>query len=849
MTLNKRLTLMIGGLVAISLGIVICVVLITGKNTTEKLIVSQLADSRDAAKDGFNAYLTSIEQDVDLWSSMALTRDALTQFSASWSAIGTDATEQLQRHYITDNPNPVGAKHNLISANDGSQYSDVHRIYHPSFTALQQERGYYDVFLFDTNGNLVYSVFKERDFATNFEDGPFAGSGLGEVFRAARDGITGEIAFTDFAPYAPSEGAPASFIAKKIVDDKGNFLGVLAFQMPVDALSALVGDRGAGIHAMIVGADGLLRNDDLRFGEDTLLKHEISGSALAAALSGSTSTATDVRDGVAYLQAAAPLEFQGVSWAFVSEIDENLAFAPIQAMRNKLLLLLIGCLSVAIVASVLLARSISKPVVSLTKTMSKLTEGELDVEVHHNDRSDEIGAIAKSIDYFREKLKEVEAARAEKSAAEKRERDALAEQQRAEAEALAKEKEAEEQQRLEAEAKRTSELAIAAEIAKVVTACADGDFSRRLDMTGKDGVFAELCTGINQIAEVTEANIADVVASINELARGNLGARIDGERQGAFRKMQDDFNAALITLSETMAIVLQSGATVSLTSSELEKSSVEMAQRAEDNAAAVEETSAAVEQITASIRQVVTNSKAADEATQRVRESADKNRAISNETEASINAMTEASAQINRVVKVIEDIAFQINLLALNAGVEAARAGEAGRGFSVVASEVRALAQRSQDAVQEISEVIQQNNLSVEAGVEKVGQSRKALDSIISEVEVAAGQISDIATAVEQQSMGIGEVNSAIRSIDSTSQTNAAALEEMTAASVSLSGEAKALGDALNHFHGVSEAAAGIGKTTVVPFDRNSTGNASVRPKNAASAGGGGSVDDGWAEF
>ncbi|WP_299869821.1 methyl-accepting chemotaxis protein [uncultured Roseobacter sp.] len=849
MKLKKKLTLMIAGLVALSLGVLSLVAIVSQKNSTEEMIVAQLADRRDAALDGFNAYLNTIEQDVNLWSSMAMTRNALNRFSNSWDALGSGAEKQLQRLYIEDNPHPVGEKHNLLSAGDGSQYSYDHNSFHPSFTALQQERGYYDVFLLDADGDLVYSVFKEADFATNFETGQFASTGLGEVFRAARNGQAGEISFTDFAPYAPSQGAPASFIGKKVLGEGGEFLGVIAFQMPIDTLSALVGDLGDGIHAMIIGSDGLLRNEDPRFGADTFLKENVSGSAIAAALSGSASTMTDMRDGNQYLQAAAPLQFQGASWAFVAEVDEHLAFTPVQNMRNKLLLIVAGCLGVAVVASVFLARSISTPVVSLTSTISRLTDGELDAEVHYADRKDEIGAIAKSIDYFREKLKEVEAARADKSAAEAREREALAEQQRAEAEALAKEKEAEEQQRLDAEAKRASELVIAEEIANVVSACASGDFGQRLDMVGKDGIFAELCAGINQIAETTETNINDVVNCIGELSKGNLGVRIDGERQGAFLQMKDDFNAALATLSQTMAQIKQSGLSVSSTSSELEQSSLNMAKRAEDNAAAVEETSAAVEQIAASIRQVAANSKAADEATRRVRESADKNREISEETEASINAMTEASALINRVVKVIEDIAFQINLLALNAGVEAARAGEAGRGFSVVASEVRALAQRSQDAVQEISTVIERNTQSVEAGVEKVGKSRRALEDIISEVEVASDQISDIAIAVDQQSMGVEEVNTAIRSIDSTSQTNAAALEEMTASSVSLNEEAKALGEALSHFHVVSDKKAGVRDSEIIPFDRKPAVDAITLPKKKASAGGGSSLDDSREEF
>ncbi|WP_262386667.1 hypothetical protein ROLI_042370 [Roseobacter fucihabitans] len=211
--------------------------------------------------------------------------------------------------------------------------------------------------------------------------------------------------------------------------------------------------------------------------------------------------------------------------------------------------------------------------------------------------------------------------------------------------------------------------------------------------------------------------------------------------------------------------------------------------------------------------------------------------------------MTEASAQINHVVKVIKDIAFQINLLALNAGVEAAWAGEAGRGISVVASEVRALAQRSQEAVQEIRQVIDQNNQSVEAGVEQIGLSREALEGLIAEVEVASGQISDIATAAEQQSVEIDEVNTAIRSIDSTSQTNAATLEEMTASTVVLNEDAKTLAEALSQFYGVAQGEKAAAPSKTVLLDRGNRDSSAAQLKKAVSAGGGGTVDEGWAEF
>lgn len=495
------------------------------------------------------------------------------------------------------------------------------------------------------------------------------------------------------------------------------------------------------------------------------------------------------------------------------------------------------------------ARTIISRLTTVTDGMSELADGNLDVEIQKTEDKHEIGKMTNAMVVF------LENARKARDLDRKAKEQEKADREREEAE-RAREAEREKEKRAAQERERAAERArletlqnFQKDMERVLGEAASGNFSNRMSKDLDDAALVALADVINQLLEQTETNIDDIVSSIGELSQGNLGIRMKGDRKGAFLKMKDDFNAALTTLSATMADIMESGESVSGNAAHLEKASNDMAKRAEDQAASIEETSAAVEQITASIRQVVANAKSANEATKKARESADKTREVSNETEESINAMTEASAQINRVVKVIEDIAFQINLLALNAGVEAARAGEAGRGFSVVASEVRALAQRSQEAVQEISQVIDRNNQSVELGVEKVAQSRKALEGIIADVEVASSQISEIALAVEQQSVGIEEVNTAVGTIDKTSQTNAASLEEMNAASVSMSGEATKLAKALQQFHGVtnaSTAAGGFKADGMVDQPRS----AARQPKKvAAVAGGQHAVNDGWEAF
>lgn len=535
-------------------------------------------------------------------------------------------------------------------------------------------------------------------------------------------------------------------------------------------------------------------------------------------------------------------------------VDRQNTLGPAGAAMAKQSIMIVSFIvAIGVIIGAVLAfvtgRIISTRLTKITEGMGELADGNLDVEIEASADKHEIGKMTNAMVVFLDNARKARDLDIEVKEKERLEAEREAADQAREAELEKENRAAEERERAAERARMQTLQDFQKDMERVLGEAASGNFSNRMSEDMEDASLAALAGVINKLQEATESNIADIVSSIGELAHGNLGVRIEGDRQGAFQRMQEDFNSALTTLSETMAKIMQSGVSVSSTSAELETSSTGMAKRGEDSAAAVEETSAAVEQITASIRQVVANAKSADEATRKVRESADKTREVSNKTEESINAMTEASAQINRVVKVIEDIAFQINLLALNAGVEAARAGEAGRGFSVVASEVRALAQRSQEAVQEISQVIEQNNQSVEAGVEQVGLSREALEGIISEVEVASGQISDIATAVEQQSIGIEEVNTAIRSVDSASQTNAAALEEMTASTVLLNEDAKTLAEALSQFYGVAQVETAAAPAKVVSYDRGTQDRSTAQPKKIASAGGGGKIDEGWAEF
>ena len=235
-------------------------------------------------------------------------------------------------------------------------------------------------------------------------------------------------------------------------------------------------------------------------------------------------------------------------------------------------------------------------------------------------------------------------------------------------------------------------------------------------------------------------------------------------------------------------------------SKEISHGNNDLSNRTEQQASALEETSAAMEQLNATVQQNAATAVSANNLAKNSTKVAMKGTQVVNEVVVSMRSIREKSQRIADIISVIDSIAFQTNILALNAAVEAARAGEQGRGFAVVASEVRALAKRSADAAKEIKTLITESLDSVETGNELVEQAGLTMTEVMNSIQNVTTLMDEISVSSQQQSAGFAQISSAISSMDSATQQNAALVEESTAASAELHNQASNLIQSVSSF-------------------------------------------------
>ncbi len=401
---------------------------VSAEHTAQKSMQNQLMVREKA----LTAYLQTIIADMHTQGNSPLIIQATNDFTRAWAALGNNQTKYLQDLYITNNPNKTGEKHLLDAAPDGTEYSRLHAFYHPYLRDFLVRQDYYDIFIFDTKGNLLYTVFKELDYATNLNTGEWKDSGLGEIYRMAlAQESAQEVSYIDFAPYAPSHGAPASFMGRPIEDAKGNRIGVLVYQMPIANLNAIFNDeRGLGETGKIVlvGNDGLARND-IRFAkESTILKHKVESDEAKAALgneSGVNLYAKDI-NGEHVITAYMPFDFKGAHFALMYEMAYEEVMRGMVAARNELFMISAVIIALITIAGIFFARTISNPLNRITGAMEEISQNKLETEVPARDRKDEIGEMAAALQVFKENgirmndMKEEQARQAKKAEEEKR---------------------------------------------------------------------------------------------------------------------------------------------------------------------------------------------------------------------------------------------------------------------------------------------------------------------------------------------------------------------------------------------------------------------------------------------
>jgi len=333
---------------------------------------------------------------------------------------------------------------------------------------------------------------------------------------------------------------------------------------------------------------------------------------------------------------------------------------------------------------------------------------------------------------------------------------------------------------------RTTEVLVENEVANIVSAAANGDFSQTISEEGKQGFFLKLAEGINEVMSTTDTSIKDVVSVLRGLATGDLTQKVDKDYDGVFAQLKDDVNSTVDRLTEVIGTVYGSADTSAGNATEVNSTAQQLGDGSSQQAASLEQISSAMEQISANIRQSADNASQTEQIALKAAQDAD-------DSGTTVLEAVGAMKSIAEKISIIEEIARQTNLLALNAAIEAARAGEHGKGFAVVASEVRKLAERSQTAAGEIGELSGNTVMVAEQAGEKLSQ-------LVPDIRKTAELVQEISVASKEQDVGADEINRGLQQLDIVVQQSAASAEELAGSAQELSALVEEQREAISFF-------------------------------------------------
>lgn len=340
------------------------------------------------------------------------------------------------------------------------------------------------------------------------------------------------------------------------------------------------------------------------------------------------------------------------------------------------------------------------------------------------------------------------------------------------------------------------------EIEAAMNSLSEGDIQNAVITYESKDELGLLSESIRKTISRISFIIADLSGGLGEVAKGNFAVSSKGEQYyiGEYKPLADSLNKIIRDLSNILSQINSAADQVASGSEQVSDGAKVLSDGTAEQASSIEELMATITEIS---EQVSTNAQNAQQATIKaslVGEEVEASNIRMKDMVSAMSAISESSKQIENIIKTIEDIATQTNLLSLNASIEAARAGEAGKGFAVVANEVSELASKSAEASQNTSQLIQISLKAVENGSKIVDETAQTLKTVVNSVSDVNSSIQKISEASKEQAQSIAQVSMGVDEIASVVQINSATAEESAAASEELFSKSELLKSLVNHF-------------------------------------------------
>lgn len=570
--------------------------------------------------------------------------------------------------------------------------------------------GYYDLFLINPDGYCFYSAAKESDFQTNFENGKYASSGLGELFRKVLQNQSYAIA--DFSPYAPSNNDPAAFIAAPLIRE-GEVEMVVALQLSLEAINKIMQQRegmGETGESYLVGSDRLMRSDSIEGAIHTVKgsfanpeQGKVNSMLVQDALAGESGfdKTNDFNDDLVLASHAPVIIGDDLHWALITKIDADEALAPVRAMQKlSSIIVLLSCIAIVLVA-VFMLRLVMAPIRVVVANLKELSQGEGDLtqrlQVNCPNCSDVMGCTETVCRSYGKKG-----------------------------------------MCWEVSGTMSSNPDCIEVTSGKMTDCKEC----KVYLQSNYDELQELSSNFNNFILKLQFMFKEVVQGVVTISSATTELSAISEQMSAGAASVSDQSETVATAAEEMSVNMDS-----------------VAAATEETTTNMNIVASAAEEMSATIAGVNSNTEQASKVTAE---------AVAEAKSATLKVqeLGLAASEISKVTEVITDISGQTNLLALNATIEAARAGDAGKGFAVVANEIKELAKQTADATGQIKSQIEDIQNSTAATVSQIQKITTVINNVNDTVNTITGAVGEqtaatdeIASNVAQAAQGLAEVN------------------------------------------------------------------------------------------